>query len=205
MKFIAKGNEPQAYAQWKAQANANWTPTYAILGGAPKHALKQRLMAEQGFICCYCERELTEGDSHIEHFRPQSDIAVDPLDFNNMLCSCNPEPGRGRPSHCGNLKDDWFDPNLLISPLDPACENRFSFTGDGHIKAAIETDLAATETVNRLGLDIQRLVALRSGVIDAFLDDSLSFSDFKKFVTSYLTPDAQGRFSEFWTTIRYLF
>lgn len=92
------------------------------------------LMAEQGYICCYCERRLTNDDSHIEHFRPQSDPTVDPLDFGNLLCSCQNQLKKGEPRHCGNLKGEWFDRDLLVSPLIPGCEDRFAFTGDGEIK-----------------------------------------------------------------------
>lgn len=67
MKHIRKGAEPQEFTAWKAMANASWQPTYGALSGAPKGALKQALMAEQGDICCYCERRLILDDSHIEH------------------------------------------------------------------------------------------------------------------------------------------
>ena len=205
MKHIVKGQEPQDFANWKAQANANWQPTYCNLGGNPKQALKNGLMIDQGYICCYCERRLTDADSHIEHFQPQSTPTVDSLDFGNMLCSCNPEQGKRKPSHCGNLKDDWFNQALLVSPLDPNCESRFSFTGDGRIKTASHTDVAAAETIKRLGLDIPKLKALRAKVIEAFLDAGSGWQDFNQFVAIYLTKDAQGQYGEFWTTIRYLF
>ncbi len=74
-------------------------------------------------------------DSHIEHFRPQSDEAADPLDFSNMLCSCQNKLKKGDPRHCGVLKEDWFDNNLIISPFDSSCETRFAFELDGLIKS----------------------------------------------------------------------
>lgn len=83
MKHIIKTAEPQEFSDWKAMANNDWEPTYDNLSGIPKKAVKVALMSEQGYICCYCERRLTDGDSHIEHFRPQSVAAVNPLDFNN--------------------------------------------------------------------------------------------------------------------------
>ena len=88
MKYVEKRHEPEAYTQWRALANEDWQPTYDDLSGDTKASVKGALMQEQGYICCYCERRLTEGDSHIEHFRPQSDPAVDPLDYGNFLCSC---------------------------------------------------------------------------------------------------------------------
>lgn len=205
MKHIVKQREPEAFTDWRALANENWQPTYGDLVGEPKKAVKKALMAEQGYICCYCERRLNDDDSHIEHFRPQSDQAVDPLDFGNLLCSCQNQIKKGEPRHCGNLKDDWFDPVLLVSPLEPGCENRFAFTGDGAIKPAVEHDRALSETITRLGLDIPKLNELRAKAIEPFLDIDLSIEEMQIFVSGYLTRDASGRFGEFWTTIRHLF
>jgi len=80
MKHFVKGNEPVALTEWKALANEEWQPTYGDLSGKVKEAVKESLLAEQGHICCYCERRLSVGDLHIEHLQPQSSAAVDPLD-----------------------------------------------------------------------------------------------------------------------------
>lgn len=205
MKYIEKQHEPEAFANWKTLANDDWQPTYDGLSGETKKVVKSALMAEQGHICCYCERRLTNEDSHIEHFRPRSDPAVDPLDFGNLLCSCHNQIKKGEPRHCGNLKEDWFDRCLIVSPLDPDCENRFAFTGDGEIKSLADNDLAASKTIKKLGLDIPKLNALRAKAIEPFLDDLLSHQEMQAFVTGYLDRDEAGRFGEFWTTIRYLF
>lgn len=205
MKHIMKQNEPRAFADWKALANDNWQPTYTDLADEPKNAVKKALMIEQGYICCYCERRLTDDDSHIEHFKPQSDPAVDPLDFGNLLCSCQNQMRKGEPRHCGNLKDEWFDSDLLVSPFDPGCEERFAFEGDGVIKPAADQDTAASKTIKKLGLDIPKLNSLRGKVIEPFLDRELSNEEFQAFVSGYLNKDTAGRFGEFWTTIRYLF
>lgn len=71
MKYIEKQQEPCVFTNWKAQANDDWQPKYEYLSGEIKKAVKDTLMSEQGYICCYCERRLTKSDSHIEHFRPQ--------------------------------------------------------------------------------------------------------------------------------------
>ncbi|MGX7950697.1 retron system putative HNH endonuclease [Oleidesulfovibrio alaskensis] len=205
MKHIIKQGEPRALWDWKALANEDWMPTYDDLAGETKKAVKGALMGEQGYICCYCERRLTDNDSHIEHFQPQRDPAVDPLDFSNFLCSCQNRIKKGEPRHCGNLKDDWFDSDLLVSPLTPDCENRFSFTGDGVINPADADDKAAAQTIKKLGLDIPKLNALRTKAIEPFLDDRLSNEEMQIFVSGYLNRDASGQFGEFWTTIRYLF
>ncbi|MCU7814974.1 MAG: TIGR02646 family protein [Candidatus Thiodiazotropha sp. (ex Rostrolucina anterorostrata)] len=205
MKQIQKQQEPQLFTEWKAQANDDWQPDFGDLGGDEKQAVKQALMREQGEICCYCERRLTDDDSHIEHFRPQSDPDVDSLDFGNMLCSCQNRLQRGEPRHCGNSKSAWFDKILLISPLDAGCESRFAYNGDGHIKPKLDADGAASETIRRLALDIPKLRALRAAAITPFLDDSLTEADVRQFVGGYLQSGPDGKLGEFWTSISYLF
>ncbi len=90
-------------------------------------------------------------------------------------------------------------------PQYPGCEDRFVFTGDGAIKAADSQDYAAFETIDRLGLDIQKLNAMRAKAMEPFLDENISAEEIQTFVAGYLTRDFSGRFGEFWTTIRYLF
>lgn len=205
MKHIVKRQEPGEFSAWKELANEDWQPAYGDLAGSTKQAVKHALMVEQGFICCYCEQELTDDDSHIEHFRPQSDPAVDPLDFANMLCSCQNQLKQGEPRHCGNLKGDWFEEERLVSPFDPDCEACFAFTGDGRIRPVRPDHDAAAETIRQLGLDIPKLIDLRAKAIEPFLDDQLTGEDMRRFVGGYLEQDDQGRFGEFWTTIDYLF
>jgi uncharacterized protein (TIGR02646 family) len=205
MKHIIKRAEPKEFQEWKAKANADWQPTYDDLRDPEKPVVKQALMAEQGFLCCYCERRLIDEDSHIEHFRPQNDPQVDALDYGNLLCSCQNKIPKGAPRHCGNLKNGWFDAQQLISPLQPGCEKRFSYSGDGMIRAAKQGDEPARVTIEKLGLAIPKLNDLREKAIEPFLDPELSDSDFRQFVAAYLCIDAEGRFGEFWTTIRHLF
>ena len=205
MKYIRKNSEPKALLDLKAFENEDWKPSWSDLYGEEKNAVKASLMSEQGHICCYCERRLTESDSHIEHFRPQSDPLVDPLDYANMLCSCQKNLNKGEPRHCGNLKDDWFDADQLISPIEPNCENRFRYMYDGCIRPFRKTDAAAEKTISKLGLGIPKLNRLRAKAIDPFLDEALTEEELNLFVIGYLEPDLEGRFSEFWTTIRQLF
>ncbi len=162
-------------------------------------------MKEQGYICCYCERWLTDDGSHIEHFNPRSNNVLNPLDYTNMLCSCQNQLEQGEPRHCGHLKDDWFDNQLLVSPLDPDCEGHFAYTADGKIQPAEKSDDAARMTIEKLGLNVNKLNALRKKAIEPFLDENLSEQEFFQFVSGYLRKNTGGMFGEFWTTIDYIF
>lgn len=205
MKRILKQTQPQALAEWRASANEDWQPTYDNLDTRVKRKVKASLMEEQGWICCYCERKLTENDSHIEHFRPQKDPAVDPLDYDNLLCSCQNQDRRGEPIHCGHSKGGWFDPALLINPLKNDCEERFSFLLDGAILPRHGKDPAAKTTIAKLNLDIPKLRALRRAAVTPFLEVEMSTDEWRAFVDQYLEKDTSGTFNEFWSTIRHLF
>ena len=205
MKYIQKGPEPQELTDWTSLADENWQPEYRSMGKQLKATVKTGLMQEQGYLCCYCKRRLTGEDSHIEHFIPQSDDDVDPLDYSNMLCSCQNRLKKGEPRHCGNLKENWFDAELLISPLDPNCENKFRYMADGKIKPAEQDDRAADTTIKKLGLNIPKLIALRHKAIEPFLDEVLSDEDLEIFVAAYLKPDSKGVVGEFYMTIKSLF
>jgi uncharacterized protein (TIGR02646 family) len=205
MKYVIKQQEPSSLSDLKAN---DPDITYEKLGkyySAIKSNVKRALIKEQGYICCYCERRIITNDSHIEHFRPQCDPTVDSLDFTNLLCSCVKDKVAGDPLRCGHLKDNWFDPILLISPFDPSCETKFRYKPDGLISPADPNDQAARETIDRLGLNIPKLIALRKGAIELFFNNIPSASELKQSVAKHLEQDSQGRFSQFWTTIKYLY
>jgi uncharacterized protein (TIGR02646 family) len=181
--------------------------------------LKTALIQEQCGLCCYCERSLTREncqreDVHIEHFRPQSDPTVDPLDYTNLFCSCQSELKRREPRHCGNLKGDWFDNHLLISPLDANCEQKFQYTFDGHVQTTLNTDNPnyqpkqdpAHMTIEKLGLNISQLVEMRKAVINGlfFSEPALTDSEIDILIQDHLQPDSSGNLRPFWATIQYL-
>ena len=205
MKYVVKDQNTPLFDEWKASANKDWQPTYKDLRGKEKNEVKYSLMKEQGYICCYCECRLIDDDSHIEHFRPQSEEDGNPLDYTNMLCSCQNQLKEGVPKHCGHSKADWFDKDNLISPLDPDCEGRFVYTADGKIQPAGEFDAAATMTIKKLKLNIGILNDFRKKAIEPFLYEDMDDSEFLELVNGYLKKNSDDAYNEFWTTIDYLF
>jgi uncharacterized protein (TIGR02646 family) len=216
MKHIIKGQEPSEYSLWRTTPIEGQPPTYRDLKSDGTNKLKSEanralidaLMKEQGYICCYCECRLIKDDSHIDHFKPQCDNTVNSLDYSNMLRSCQNQPKKGECEllHCGHLKGEWFHEQLLISPLSPSCEDRFSYTIDGAIYPRNESDDAAIKTIEKLGLNKGILKASRSEVIEPFLNlnNEMEEHELSLFVTGYLKMDSDGHFGQFWTTINYL-
>lgn len=197
MRFIIKGAEPESFTSWKALRNDDWQPSYQELSNPEKSDIYNTLLKEQGFLCCYCERELKNGDYHLEHLNPQAAAAGDDLDFNNFLCSCLKPTTKGEPLHCGNSKGNRIIP---IHPLQKNCQQQFTFTADGKI-SGINDD--ANQTISILALNLSKLNDLRAQALEPFLDPSLSEQDLQQFLRKYLENTA--KLNPFLSAVEYVF
>lgn len=196
MKHIVKGAEPDEFAVWKSQACADWQPTWDGLQNPPKTKLREALITEQGNLCCYCQVQITDNsDSHIEHFKPRSCPAAEDLNYNNLHASCN------NPQHCGRKKDDWYDPELMISPLDSDCEAQFSYTSNGEILAVKKANKqkAAEAMISKLNLNCDGLIRRRRAAIDGVVSviEALSREEIDEFVRGYSERNRVGKFTPF--------
>ena len=194
MKQIVKVDEPSDFAEWKANDKMAHRPNWKRVPGPIRKSLHESLLREQGFICCYCESSISEVDSHIEHFRPRR-FKERLLDYENLHSSCQRSGEKRQPCHCGHLKGKWFDEELLISPLEESCENRFIYTGNGGIFPRTDGDAAAETTIRKLGLDLPKLRELRAAAIDAFGD--LAVEDIERM----LVRRADGAYPAFYSAI----
>ena len=198
MKHIVKQAEPDTFARWKESDKMAKRPNWNRVPGDVKRDVHSALMREQGFLCCYCEALVDGEGSHVEHYRPRTTPRYRDrqLDYANLHCSCGRDLVRGEPRQCGFSKGNWFDEQLLVSPLDADCESRFSFTGDGRIHPA-PGDRSASETIKRLALDLPKLDKRREEVLHSYVD--LSIDDLQALLAA---PDPQGRFVPFYTAVK---
>lgn len=210
MKYIKKGEEPESLTAWKALANDDWTPTYDDLRGREKTDVYNALLQEQGFICCYCGIGITRETCHIEHLKPQSTHPHLELEYSNMLASCQGESEAPppKPVHCGHKKDEWYDENMMVSPMEANCADSFKYTGSGEIQPtdAPDKQAAARETIRRLGLNINKLQRMRRKAIDKIL---LGIADctneeIQQLAVGYARPDAVGQYTAFCGAIVYI-
>ena len=195
MKHIVKAQEPQEFSDWrqKKQYNSDFRDKYERFKKTTKikNIVKEALMKEQGYICCYCERRLESDDSHIEHLLPREVAPEKSLDFDNLLCSCQKDLEKGEPRHCGNSKGKYL---LPISPLEPDCATLFIFGHDGQILPAQEDNDKAQKTIEILQLNIPKLKALRRNAIEPFLDSEISVRELQTFITDYLCQKSEGKY-----------
>jgi hypothetical protein len=83
-----------------------------------------------------------------------------------------PAPNTPRLPYGAHKKDSWPpipDEYLFVSPLSGGCGARFAFNLKGDVLPARAGDGAASETIDRLGLNDPALVQLRKAAIDATL------------------------------------
>jgi uncharacterized protein (TIGR02646 family) len=211
VKYIRKTNEPEVLANFKAQANEDWQPSYELLRGKDKQQFHHHLISEQGHICCYCGERIVSSNSHVEHFQPQTDYPHLELDYFNLLASCQQKIQPKEPRHCGMGKGDWFHTDLLVSPLIADCEDFFEYTVDGQILASRQSKkaAAATETIDKLSLNISKLQATRAGAIDSIYNDPdlqlpLSDDEIDKLIHYYSCTDNDGRYQPYCQSIEYV-
>lgn len=211
MRRIRKQPEPTSLIQFKAKANADWLPEWSNLSTDVKHELHAALMAEQGFICCYCEMRIEVGSSHPEHIHPRSRNPVEKqLDYENLLASCGRESAERRdrsqpvvPRHCGIRKADWYDQSKFVSPLDDDCEECFRYAADGQIVLSTVRPIAAKQTIQRLALDIDKLTAMRRAALDALLDPLPEPAEIPRLLVGFAQRNSSGQFSPFVSAILY--
>ncbi|TCO81323.1 uncharacterized protein (TIGR02646 family) [Plasticicumulans lactativorans] len=202
MKRVSKQASPAPFEAWKAQANADWQPTYAALQNPQKRVLHDALLAEQGHVCCYCGRSVDRDDSHIEHFRPQEGHDDLALEYSNLFASCIRETQPGAPLHCGHAKGHDFDEARAISPLDEGCEQRFLYVaGSGEIKAKDSADAAADYMIKLLKLDLQFLCNRREEVLKLVFDEAFMAAatddELERLAQAYRQRRADGKLDGF--------
>jgi uncharacterized protein (TIGR02646 family) len=195
VKHIRKKTEPPAILQKIViPTPRNLQPTYKKLHSIKRRELRKVLSEEQGFICCYCCQRLVLEDSHIEHLQPQSTATHLSLSYENLLVSCQAELQAGDPIHCGKAKDDWFDQDLLVSPLQADCAEFFEYSLAGEILPTkdINKSKAALETIDQLQLNIPKLQAMRQAEITPLFELELSIEEVLRLIESFATTDDQG-------------
>ena len=201
MKYVAKGRSPEQFETWKALANDSWTPTYDDLQHPQKKIVHEALLAEQGWVCCYCGRGIAQHDSHIEHFRPQETAPQLALAFENLFASCIREREPGAPLHCGHGKGNEFDEARHISPLDQGCERRFLYTLEGAIRPADIDDCPARYMTQLLKLDLAFLRNRRQEVLASIFDvdflSTASEDELRRLAAACREPDERGKLTNF--------
>jgi hypothetical protein len=96
----------------------------------------------------------------------------------------------------------------MVSPLDENCASFFRYAASGQILPIDEPDKqkAAKTTIEKLGLDIEKLRRMRSAAIDGALlaIEGLTEEEIRQFAQGYEQLDTNGRYAPFCGAIAYI-
>lgn len=197
MKKIVKQQEPRSLTQHRLQPNADYENYQA------KNELRESLLKEQGYICCYCMSRITVDQMKIEHWKPYSHYPSLRLDYKNLLGACMGNKGaRQQNEHCDTKKHDDL---ITINPVDSSrnCENIVKYRSTGEIYSddtAINDDLNQTLNLNLDFLKKNRKAALDEVVkqlIGKFPTTTWSKSSLQRMISRLRGKDANGYYSEY--------
>jgi len=219
-----KSPEPSHFQQWKDNFRAanGREPVYDDLKGTVEYfELKKSLLKEQGFICCYCEKQIGQGfdlkDCDIEHFMPRHpDKRVlsarecikceeAQLTYTNLFASCKGEQADCA-DHCNHKKDNWFDFKTCISPSDSRINGAFGFRLSGKMYAVnpIVQEMEKHLNLNSYVLEEQRKAAFEAVMETEFEDeDLLEDGDYVETVIEDYDSMQDGKYAEFCSMITY--
>ena len=190
MKFIEKNlsNQPNSLVKHRQQPHATYNNYYE------KNDLREALLNEQGFICCYCMRRIQNAIALkmiLEHFNPESiyNGTIDgkpnlTLDYNNILASCTGgEKGHKKQYHCDEAKRNF---EITLCPTNRTMMDKIKFDSSGRI---FTDDVELDADIKVLNLNNQSLARERQAILD-FLKNRISkVSSGKTVSKSFLTSE----------------
>ncbi|MDJ0799763.1 MAG: TIGR02646 family protein [Calothrix sp. MO_167.B12] len=163
MKHINKNREPLSLTHYRStipSESREHKDNYDSY--TEKNELRQSLLTEQGYICCYCMQRISIDNMKIEHWKPQTKYRELQLDYNNLLGAC--KGGEGSPPQFQYCDTKKGDKQITISPIDNHrnCEKLIKYRADGKIYSDDET--INNELNEVLNLNMQTLVNNRKEV-----------------------------------------
>ncbi len=205
MKYIIKQSSPTSLENYKKEIGACFDELPKIV----KDELRHSLFDEQGGICCYCGKRISDNyTSVIEHLYPRGlkQYVHLQLEYTNLLCSCDggvsDRTGKSKaekrkfPSYCDDKKNNRV---LKVHPLCIDCEKKFGYDEEGHIYGLTPE---AGETIEILGLDCATLVNLRKAAIEPYVEQQQSDSEWNQIIER-LKKKTNGIFSSFCFAVIY--
>ena len=168
MKYIQKGNEPSSLEKYRKSLSPGTQKTYDNF--PDKDALREILLEEQGYICCYCMKRITnelievrgkyQYKTRIEHWSPReiyngqngkSDLR---LNYRNLMAAC--DGNQGQPKHLYCCDKSKGSQEIKINPTQSICEEQFFFSPTGEITSEDEDIKQELNGVLRLNIQIHR-------------------------------------------------
>ena len=152
---IDKGKPPRELADAKRRIKG--TPDAVLnwegLDGHERKAVLRSLIDEQGGLCAYCTRRISEENAHVEHWIPRSfgtgDDDPDSVDYGNLLAVCDGFERSAAGLTCDRARGDA---PLTVNPLKHDTLEGIRYHRDGRIRSSrpdVERDIDRTLNLNQ--------------------------------------------------------
>lgn len=232
MKYIIKENSPSEFEVWKQtyglteqelldnplleqEKNKIW----GKLSGEMKHIVKEALLKEQGFICCYCQQQINfDEHTFIEHFIARNTEPSKMFNYENIFVCCDGgdsdrenqkkqgiKTAQRTLLYCDKKKDDDV---LEINPLDINCETHFAYefieSSDDKPEVMIKgLSNEGKQAIQVLNLDNKVLRKMRGEFIAGFIDD-ISVEEIEELLPQIKQKNTDGLFLPFCAVLEYV-
>jgi len=205
MVRVCKTNEPNSL---RTAINRGATDYEDHLDGRTKVKLRNKLLQDQGYVCCYCLKQIPEKylpKSKIEHFKSQTGFPELQLEFRNLFIACN-GVGNITEKTCDTKKggSELNSFNFLTSNL----VTLIKYTKNGTI---FSTDNAVKEEINNiLNLNDENLRKAREEIYIAIErikkrcgSKGNYASSIAKVINEWSTKDHNGRHKSYYAVALY--
>jgi uncharacterized protein (TIGR02646 family) len=186
-----------------------------------KNLVKESLLNEQGYICCYCQQSIKLNEqSIIEHFIARATDATKMFDYDNLFACCdggqkerteqNSDEENNQhieviPKYCGHARGNI---EVLINPLDINCETHFAYefieSPDDKPEVSIkELSDSGKQAIQVLNLDNKVLRKMRGEFIAGFID-GISIEEIEELLPQIKQKNEDGKFQPFCAVLEYV-
>jgi uncharacterized protein (TIGR02646 family) len=166
--------------------------------------LREKLLNDQGFLCCYCQRRIPEKKipkSKIEHFECQDDNPDKQLLFSNLFIACSGnEKDKKKENTCDTLKSNSTMTSFEL--LKSRIEDNILYTKNGVIFS--EDENIERELNEVLNLNEENLRKNREGIFHLILRNKKAFNkkgQYDKIIIDYIKywsdRNSKKQFNEF--------
>jgi len=206
---------------WKNLSGKEKYEFWGKLSGKIKKDVRDSLVQEQGFICCYCQQKIDLNENTIiEHFIARDTQPEKMFDYNNILACCDggdkertTEKKQGikktqrTPLYCDREKSN---DSISISPLDENCESHFSyeFNADSLFVSIIGISTEGQDTIQKLNLDVDILKSERGKAVAGILFDEngdyISPEEAQNLIVAIKQRKANNQFEPFCVVLEHI-
>ena len=206
MRQIIKTKEPLSLTRYRASIPKQDLESLEKFDTSPsevKDELRNILLEEQGFICCYCMDRVEFHHSKIEHFKPRSLFRGEQLDYSNLFVACLGGEGRTLVNqHCDTKKGKRA---LNTINLLSSIETNINYRKNGEIFSTNE--YIDKELNDILNLNYKDLKTNREKVLYQVLleleKDNWTTSSLKNNLKKYKHKNSKGKYRPYCEMIVY--